>query len=81
MLLGSCTCLLYMHVVSVYCGGGRRNDYSNEWLLEADLSPHEVQKLAAKYGMEYSHEVLSFAAVRAVNLIYSLLKIIIINKK
>ena len=47
-----------LNVANVYCGSGKQGDYSNEWLLQADLSPQEVQNLAKNYGLEYSHEVM-----------------------
>ena len=55
-----CLCFLcILNVSSVTCSSGRQGQYSNEWLLQADLSPEEINNLAKNYGLEYSHEVIS----------------------
>ena len=39
--------------------GGRQGEYSNEWLLQTNLTIGEVREMARHYGLEYSHEVVS----------------------
>ena len=42
----------------IYCERGQKGMYSNEWLLQADLTTDGARSLAKTYGMEYSHQVL-----------------------
>ena len=48
---------LNLNICSVYCTSGRKGTYSNEWLLQAELTVEEAKSLANIYGLEYSHEV------------------------
>ena len=66
------SCMLLIVSCHLTCFGalassGEKGKFSNEWLLQGELTTDEAIVIANEYGLEYSHEVMLHFSKQAFN--------------
>ena len=60
-------CFLPSYLFGALASSGEKGKFSNEWLLQGELTTDEAEAIANEYGLDYSHEVIFNFSKQALN--------------